>query len=114
MVYRKGELSKRALNAGWPYQVALRALECQEQYHRHEAIVAGCKARSHAPRGHSVVHDGSWWNIHCFADPADAAWFMATFGGEPFDPRDRGTSNGWSRWDRGKAAETDRLKRLRR
>jgi hypothetical protein len=37
----------------------------------------------------------------------------ARFGGEPFYPRDRGTSNGWSRWDRGKAAEMDRLKRLR-
>jgi hypothetical protein len=53
-----------------------------------------CSDRSLAPRGHSVFHDG-WWNVHCFADPADAAWFMERFGGEPFDPRSRRRGSSW-------------------
>ncbi|AMJ60966.1 hypothetical protein [Bosea sp. PAMC 26642] len=113
MVYRKGELSTSQINVQWPHQVALRALDTREQYLRQEAIEEACKDRSHSPRGHSVVYDGDWWNVHCFADPADAAWFIATFGGEPFDPRDRGTGHSWTLWDKGKAAARDAARRRR-
>jgi hypothetical protein len=107
VVYRKGELSKNRINREWPHQVALPQLEAREQYDRHELIVELCRGRSHAPRGHSVVHEGRWWNVHCFADPADAAWFLERFDGVAFDPRDRGTGRSWSSWHPGRARERD-------
>ncbi len=43
------------------------------------------------------------WRLHCFRDPADAAAFLAHFGGVPFDPkkdRDNGRARGaWRRTD---------------
>lgn len=114
MVYRKGELSPAAIDKGWPHQVALGQLGAREQYHRHEEITVECAGRSRCDRGHAVFHDGSWWNINCFADPADAAWFLKRFGGELFDPRDRGRGTSWARWHKGRAAERDRLRATRR
>jgi hypothetical protein len=46
------------------------------------------------PRGHSVFHGDEWFNVYCFvycfAEPGDAAKFPQRFGGETFDPRQRG------------------------
>jgi hypothetical protein len=36
------------------------------------------------------VHNGRWFNVYCFAEAADADKFMKQFGGEKFDPRQRG------------------------
>ena len=45
-----------------------------------------------------VRHDGQWFNVYCFAEAADAEKFMARFGGEKFDPRQRGKGSNWMRW----------------
>jgi hypothetical protein len=41
-------------------------------------------------RIHSVVHGGHLHNDYCFAEDGDADTFMRRFGGETFDPEQRG------------------------
>jgi len=47
------------------------------------------------------VNDGKgWYTVFCFAEPEDAAAFMAGFGGERFDPKQRGRGARWAQWKR--------------
>jgi hypothetical protein len=96
MVYRNAELSPSAIDRGWPYQVALPANSSLNG--GYNLIHEFCKSLSLCSRGHAVVHDGEWFNVYCFADSADAEKFMARFGGEKFDPRQRGSGRSWARW----------------
>ena len=41
-------------------------------------------------RIHSTVHGGHLHNDYCFAEDGDADTFMRRFGGETFDPKQRG------------------------
>jgi hypothetical protein len=59
-----------------------------------------CKDLSLCPRGHSVMWEDEWYKVFCFAEPAHAERFMARFGGETFDPRQRGKGVRWARWKR--------------
>jgi hypothetical protein len=88
MVYRKGELSKAGIDSGWPYQVALRADLCT--YKHHDAHQEFNHGRSKCARGHSVLFEDVWYNVSCYSLKEDAEAFMARFGGEWFDPRERG------------------------
>jgi hypothetical protein len=45
-------------------------------------------------------NEETWWNVYCFAVPEHAAEFRARFGGETFDPADRGRGANWARWRR--------------
>jgi hypothetical protein len=96
VIYRKGELSPASVNRGWPYQVALPASACEQSGYK--AIQDFCKDLSICSRGHSVFHGDQWFNVYCFAEPADAEKFMERFGGEKFDPRQRGKGSNWARW----------------
>jgi hypothetical protein len=49
-------------------------------------------------RGHSVFHEDRWWLVFCFAEEAHAHAFRDRFGGERFDPGDRGRRRSWARW----------------
>jgi hypothetical protein len=53
----------------------------------------------HSPRGFSVIFAGEWWEVHCFADRAEAAMFKAVFNGEWCHPEDRGAGGIWARWE---------------
>jgi hypothetical protein len=57
-----------------------------------------CKGLSLCLRGHSVTREDEWFNVYCFSERADAENFMAKFGGEKFDPRQRGRGRSWARW----------------
>lgn len=102
MARRKGELTASAVDRSWPYQIALPS-----------AVGSGLKGVAEmekfcakflkAPRGHSVFHDDQHYNVHCFAVKGHAEAFMAEFGGEWFDPRDRGKGLYWNRWYKGQA-----------
>jgi len=96
MVRRKGELSPAGIDRGWPHQVALPADECRGTHFR--TLHAFCIGLSLCPRGHSVFHDDRWWQVFCFAEGADADAFRARFGGERFDPAQRGRGRNWARW----------------
>jgi hypothetical protein len=96
MVYRKGELSPAGIDQGWPYQVALPAsVSLGGSY---KVVQDFCKTLSLCPRGHAVFHDNQWFNVYCFSDPEHASKFMQRFGGERFDPRQRGRGSNWARW----------------
>lgn len=87
MIYRKGELSKAAIDAGWPHQVALPASSCTGA--QRVAIHELCRTLSLCPRGHFFYRDSVGYNVFCFADPLDAATFRDHFGGELIAPKDR-------------------------
>jgi hypothetical protein len=95
---RKGELSPAGIDRGWPYQVALPASACAGGGYK--AIHAFCEELSLCLRGHAVFHDGQWFNVYCFAVAADAEKFLIRFGGETFDPRQRGKGSNWARWNK--------------
>lgn len=96
MVYRKSELSPAAIDRGWPHQVALPASVSLNGGYK--VIHEFCKDLSLCSRGHAVFHKGHWFNVYCFAEPADAGKFMQRFGGEPFDPTQRGKGSNWAQW----------------
>lgn len=97
---RKGELSPAAIDRGWPHQVALPARFCERG--GYEEIHEFCKDLSLSSRGHSVF-DREWFNVYCFANAADAEKFIQRFGGEKFDPKQRGKGQNWARWKRRQA-----------
>jgi hypothetical protein len=96
MVYRKGELSPTMIDRGWPHQVALPASASLNGGYKN--IHEFCKDLSLCPRGHSVFHDGQWFNVYCFSHQTDAETFSRRFGGEKFDPNQRGKGSNWARW----------------
>jgi hypothetical protein len=102
MGYRKGELTPAGVDLGWPHQVArLHDLGTGKQG---DVIHAFCKDLSLCVRGHRVVWENDWYNIYCFAQREHAEAFMAQFGGELFDPRERGRGHKWHFWYKGKFA----------
>jgi hypothetical protein len=40
---------------------------------------------------------GEWYDVYCFSDPADANKFKEQFGGEKFNPNQRGKGRHWAR-----------------
>jgi hypothetical protein len=87
MAYRKGELSKRAIDQGWPHQVALEARFCTgDQYF---TLHYFCKDLSLCQRGHAFRREERDYVVFCFAESSHAELFNAKFGGEITDPKDR-------------------------
>jgi len=87
MVRRKGEITSRQIDAGWPYQIALR--ESVTVGRAHDAVREFCDDLSLSPRGHTFRQDNEWINVWCFADEEDAEKFRARFGGVMLAPEDR-------------------------
>jgi hypothetical protein len=97
MVRRKGQLSRSRIDREWPHQVALRAFY-EGQYGKQAEIAAFCAGLSVAPLGPSVRRDDEWYRVHCFACLRDAERFRERFGGEWFNPADRGAGRSWMNW----------------
>jgi hypothetical protein len=95
MSRRKGEMSTYQIDRGWPFQVALPALLTTGK--RHDAVRAFCKDLSLCSRGHTFYRDGRPINVWCFAIESDAQKFLARFGGDMIDPKDRPRWPGKSR-----------------
>jgi hypothetical protein len=96
MTRRKGELSSRKIDRDWPYQVAVRADQVAGENYliKHEF----CRVLSLAPRGHSVRRRDADYVVFCFAERVHAELFRERFGGEHFDPKDRGRGSNWVHW----------------
>jgi len=95
---RKGEMTPASIDRGWPHQVAVPEGQCRVD---HAAMREFCRDLSLCPRGHSVRFAGMHLQVFCFAQAEHAAAFLARFGGEPFDPRERGRGSQWARWHKG-------------
>jgi hypothetical protein len=93
---RKGELSSAAIDREWPHQVVLPARLGQRDCYRemHEF----CRDLTLCTRGHSLYHDNQWFQVYCFREEADAHKFLERFGGERFDPSERGRGTHWAKW----------------
>ena len=98
MSRRKGEISSAAIDRDFPFQVALAADQVSGR--NFELIQIACAALSCAPRNHSVRRDDREYIVFCFATDTDALGFKALFGGEDFDPKDRGRGRFWFQWRR--------------
>ena len=48
-----------------------------------------------------LYHDGQWFHVYCFKEVADMQKFIERFGGEKFDPAERGRGANWARWKKG-------------
>jgi hypothetical protein len=64
-------------------------------------VDAFCLDLSMCERHQSVFHEDKWWIVYCFADAEHAEKFSKRFGGERFDPKDRGRGSNWARWYKG-------------
>jgi hypothetical protein len=85
MVYRKGELNKRAVDIGWPYQVALPAGACTGA--QYDVVHDYCRGLSLCQRGHYFRRDDIGYNVFCFAEKAHAEIFREKFGGDMVEPK---------------------------
>ena len=86
MSRRKGEMSKAAVDAGWPHQVALPSPVVVRQF---PAIIAFCDGMSVCVRGHCFRRNDVDYVVKCFADKAQAELFSARFGGKYMTPETR-------------------------
>ena len=93
---RKGELSPAGIDRGWPHQVVLPARFCERG--GYNEIHEFCAGLTLCSRGHALYHDGQWFHVYCFKQPADTQNFLEKFGGERFDPSERGRGANWVRW----------------
>jgi len=57
--------------------------------HNYVTINLFCEDLSLCRRGHFFYRDGVGMNVFCFAERAHAEQFLARFGGEFIDPKDR-------------------------
>lgn len=93
---RKDEMSKSQTDRDYPFQVALAADQCSGK--NYELIMCACAAFNTALRAHAVRRHDGHHVVLCFASYTDAKDFMAMFGGEPFDPKDKERGASWFRW----------------
>jgi hypothetical protein len=95
---RRGELSSAAIDQGRPHQVVLSARRCEGGYNE---IHEFCRDLTLCSRGHALYHDGEWFHVYCFKEPADAQIFLERFSGEMFNAVERGRGANWARWKKG-------------
>ena len=95
MARRKGEMTSRAIDRGWPHQVALRGEFVRLMFFAIEEFKRGLSV---CARGHTVAQAGDWWQVYCFADPEHAEKFRLKFNGRKFDPALKGRGRNWARY----------------
>jgi hypothetical protein len=103
MVRRKGELSGAQVNRLYSHQVAVPPPTCdRERFHRYDRMLAFVRDYGirQSPIGFAVHHAGERWDVHAFADRAEAEAFRLAFDGAWCHPQDRGTGRNWARWER--------------
>jgi hypothetical protein len=94
---RKGELSANQIDRGFPHQVMVLAASVAgvEGGDRIEAVLKGLSV---CGRHYSMVKDGEWRIVYCFAEKAHADQFREAWPGEHFDPSSRGRGASWAQW----------------
>jgi hypothetical protein len=99
MSKRKGQLSQASINRLWPHQVAIQA----EVYRGplKPQIVAFCQPYPESGSPWQIHYEGQSYLVKCFPEEAVADEFVHRFGGERFDPRERGKGKLWFEWRKG-------------
>lgn len=101
MSRRKGELTPAEIDRTHPHQIALLAELSLGKLGAEQAAFCHGNRLLICARGHQVTYEDRHYNVHCFATRPHAEKFMEKFGGEWFDPRDRGKGANWHRWYKG-------------
>lgn len=57
---------------------------------------------------HCLTYEHQSYVVIFFKEKADGDLAISTFGGQPFDPRDKGRGKNWMRWMKGRGAGEDR------
>jgi hypothetical protein len=81
MTQRKGGLTRRQLDRGWPHHVAL-PQEAVLGLANSETVYAFLKPLSVGPRPYRLRSGDLNFAVFCFAKPEDAQAFAERFGGE--------------------------------
>jgi hypothetical protein len=89
VVYRKGELSKGAIDRNWPHQVALPAARCGGANYVTIRLFCDDENLSLCIRGHSFRRDDVDMIVFCFAERTHAERFQERFAGEFIEPESR-------------------------
>jgi hypothetical protein len=76
---RKGELSRRMMDSGWPHQAAVTAETCRGDGYL--TTHCFCLELSLCPRHWHYRREDRDYVVFCFADPAHAQLFRQRFGG---------------------------------
>ena len=88
MTRARGQMTKSAIDAGWPHQVEISGRVVSANF---DAINAFCQGRSLAPQhGRRSYRDDEDHLRYCFAIEADADAFAARFGGRRVTVRRKG------------------------
>ncbi len=74
------------------------ALGDQIMGNNHHILHEFCRGFSLCPRGHTVRGDHVTYGVFCLAGASHAERFCERFGGERFDPKDRGRGSAWFLW----------------
>jgi hypothetical protein len=92
LVYRKGELTGKAIDRDWPHQLALSA----EYLRGKNCIIVQrfCRGLSVCSCNRRYWRDRKEYVAYCFSTRADAEFVQMHFGGEFIDPNNLGQ---WSR-----------------
>ena len=92
---RNGELFPNRVDRDWPHRIMLPSSEVAGV--NYKIIHEFCADLTLCPRGHAIVKDDKWHSVFCFAEKAHAEKFKEKFGGDWFDPAQRGRGNKWMR-----------------
>lgn len=99
-------LTLPTIDRGWPYQVAILAV-LSEGHHADEQALY-CNRLLRCSVVNSIAFEDQIYKVHCFATRAGAEAFISKFGGEWFDPRERGRGVNADRWLKGSRAHSTR------
>jgi hypothetical protein len=86
VVHRKGEMSKAAIDAGWPHQVALPSSQVVREF---SEVMAACEELKACVRFHWFRRDDVDYVVKCFSDKRHAELFAQSFGGKYMTPETR-------------------------
>jgi hypothetical protein len=87
VIHRRGELTKAAIDRGWPHQIALPSARCSGA--NYVTMRLFCEGLSLCDCGHSYYRDGTDMTVFCFAQREHAELFRERLCGDFLDPKDR-------------------------
>lgn len=92
-------LTQTTIDRGWPYQVAILAVHSEGSLADEQALY--CNRLLRCIMINSITFEGQTYKVNCFATRAGVEAFISKFGGEWFDPRERGRGVNADMWLKG-------------
>jgi hypothetical protein len=103
---RKGELIPSAIDRGRPFQVALPQGMSSGKLYGEQMEFCEKNKLMRCMRGHSVFHDDRHTTSIALPPKRARGLSLTGYGGEWFDPKERGKGLNWNRWSKGSSGRT--------